>query len=130
MTTLLVLAGLAQLAIVAASLLAPRVLHWREELARLTPLTRTIFWTYAGYISATNLALALVSLRADWLLTGEPLARAVAAYGALYWGVRFVLQMTCYRKHAPRGPWYALADAGLTLAFAFAAGVFAAAALT
>lgn|SRR5687767_7837707 len=129
MRILLVVAGLVQLSIVAASLMAPRVLKWREELARLTPLTRTIFWTYACYISATNLALALVSLRGDWLLTGEPLARAVATYGALYWGVRFVLQMTCYRKHAPQGKWFAAADAAFTLAFAFAAGVFAAAAV-
>jgi hypothetical protein len=125
MPILLALAGFAQLSIVAASLLAPRVLGWREELAGISPLTRTIFWTYAGYISATNLALALVSFRADWLLTGEPLARAVAAYGALYWGVRFVLQMTCYRRHAPQGRWYRAADLGFSVAFAFAAAVFA-----
>jgi hypothetical protein len=129
MQTLLLASGFVQLAIVAASLLAPRVLRWREELACLSPLTRTIFWTYAGYISATNLALALVSLRGDWLLTGTPLARAVAGYGALYWGARCVLQVTCYRRHAPRGPWFAVADAGFTLAFVFAAGVFAVAAI-
>jgi hypothetical protein len=125
MQTLLAFAGFAQLAIVAASLLAPRVLRWREELAAVSPLTRTIFWTYSGYISATNLALALVSLCPSWLLTGEPLARAVAGYGALYWGVRFLLQMTCYRRHAPQGPWYRAADLGFTAAFAFVAAVFA-----
>jgi len=53
-TNLIVAAGLGQLAIVLASIAIPRALHWREDLAALRPLTRQVFWTYAGYISTTN----------------------------------------------------------------------------
>jgi hypothetical protein len=126
MRTLVIASGVVQLGIVGASLLVPLVLRWREEVARLTPLTRGVFWTYSGYIVGTNLALALVSLfLPDALLGAGPLPVAVAAYGALYWGVRVVLQVACYRRHAPKGRLYALADAVFSLAFAFAAVVFA-----
>ena len=54
--TAVFLAGLTQIAIAASSLAIPRLLHWREETAGLVPLTRQVFWTYAGYIFATNLA--------------------------------------------------------------------------
>src|SRR5262245_3841914 len=47
---LLIAAGLGQLALAAASLAIPVILGWREETARMQPLTRQIFWTYAGYI--------------------------------------------------------------------------------
>ena len=46
---MLVAAGVGQLALVAASLAIPRALRWPEDLARLRPLTRQVFWTYAGY---------------------------------------------------------------------------------
>ena len=53
---LVVAAGVGQLVLVAASLAIPRALRWPEDLAKLRPLTRQVFWTYAGYIWATNLA--------------------------------------------------------------------------
>ena len=83
----LVAAGVGQLALVVASLAIPRVLRWPEDLARLRPLTRQVFWTYAGYIWATNLAFGLVSAFAPgWLLDRTPLAGAVCGFIATYWG--------------------------------------------
>lgn len=43
-------AGVGQLVLIVASLAIPRVLHWKEDTARLRPLTRQVFWTYALYI--------------------------------------------------------------------------------
>ncbi|MEZ5963430.1 MAG: hypothetical protein R3F56_06240 [Planctomycetota bacterium] len=126
---LLVIAGVVQLGIVLASMLVPAVLGWREETRRLEPLTRVVFWTYAGYIVATNLALAIASLLLpDSLLASGPLPRAVSGYGALYWGARVTLQFVAYRRYAPQGPFYRLADIAFSAAFAFVALVFAAAA--
>ena len=86
---LVVAAGVGQLVLVAASLAIPRVLRWSEDLARLRPLTRQVFWTYAGYIWATNLAFGLVSTFAPgWLLDRTPLAGAVCGFIATYWGAR------------------------------------------
>lgn len=130
MRGLLILAGVTQLAIVLASLLVPAVLGWREETRRLEPLTRVVFWTYAGYIVATNLALALVALLLpDSLLAPGPLPRAVSVYGALYWGARLTLQFVAYRRFAPQGALYRLADIVFSVAFAFAALAFAVAAI-
>ena len=68
-------AGAAQLILVAASLAIPRWLNWQRDLAKLRPLTRQVFWTYAGYIWVTNLSFGLVStMRPLVLLDRSPLA--------------------------------------------------------
>src|SRR5262245_13280683 len=113
MRTLVVLAGLGQLALAAASLAIPRVLGWREETAQLRPLTRQVFWTYAAYIWVTNLSFGLLSALAPvWLLDGSPLAGAVAGFIALYWGARAVIQFAYFdRGGLPGGPAFRLAEA-------------------
>ncbi|HEV3120776.1 MAG TPA: hypothetical protein VGY53_02685 [Isosphaeraceae bacterium] len=126
--SIVVLAGVSQLGIVAGSLAIPRVLRWRDDLARLRPLTRQIFWTYAAYIWCTNLAFGLVSTFAPkWLLDGTPLAGAVCGFIALYWGARVVIQFAYFdRNDAPKGPLFALAEAILVGLFLFLTLVFGA----
>jgi hypothetical protein len=118
---LLVLAGLSQIGLVAVSPLIPRLLHWREEVAKLRPLTRQVFTVYAFYILGTNLAFGLLSaLRPGWLLGGSGLARAVASFIALYWGARVIIQFTYYdRKDAPPGLVFRLGEAMLVILFLF-----------
>jgi len=85
-TTLLVLVGLGQIALALVSLMLPRILRWREETARLSPLTRRIFWVYAGYILGTQpLPRHLVGDRAAVLLDRSPLARLTSGYATAYW---------------------------------------------
>ena len=111
----LLVAGVGQLILVVASLAIPRVLRWPEDLARLRPLTRQVFWTYAGYIWATNLAFGLVSALAPrWLLDRSPLAGAVCGFIATYWGARVAIQFVYFdRSDAPRGLRYAFGEAAL-----------------
>jgi hypothetical protein len=117
--SLIILAGVSQLGIVTGSLAIPRVLRWREDLARLRPLTRQVFWTYAGYIWCTNLAFGLVSTFAPrWLLDHTPLAGAICGFIAIYWGARLVIQFTYFdRTDAPKGPLFSLAEAILVVLF-------------
>ena len=117
--SLLVTAGVGQLILVVASLAIPRVLRWPEDLARLRPLTRQVFWTYAGYIWATNLAFGLVSaLAPGWLLDRSPLAGAVCGFIATYWGARVVIQFAYFeRADAPQGLRYTLGEAALVVLF-------------
>ena len=118
---LIFLAGLGQIALALASLAIPRVLRFREETAKLRPLLREMFWTYAGYILCTNLSFGLLSAtRPQWLLDGSPLAAAVTGFITVYWGARLVIQFTLFdRSDAPQGLHVRLAEVGLVTLFAY-----------
>lgn len=127
---LVVAAGAGQLVLAAASLAIPRVLGWREETARLRPLTRRLFWTYAGYILGFHVAFGLLStLAPHWLLDGSPLATAVSAFIAVYWGVRLTLQFVSFRGvEVPAGLRYRMAEAALVALFVALTLIYGAAA--
>jgi hypothetical protein len=116
---LLASAGVAQLILVLVSLGIPRWLHWKDDLARLRPLTRQVFWTYAGYIWTTNLCFGLISaFHPDLLLDGSPLATAVCLFIALYWGARVVIQFAYFdRADAPKGPFFLAGEVVLVTLF-------------
>lgn len=126
MRALLILAGFGQLALAAGSLALPRVLRWSDDTAKLRPLTRQVFWTYAGYIWVTNICFGLVSTFApDWLLDRSPLARVVTAYITAYWGARLLVQLFYFdRSEAPPGAFYQLAEVALVGLVMFLTGVY------
>lgn len=126
---LLIAAGFGQLALAAASLAIPFVLKWREETARLGPITRQIFWTYAGYIWSFHVCFGLLStLAPEWLLDRTPLAAAVCGFIAAYWAVRLVLQFTWIdRSGAPRGAIYTVAEVALVSLFVSLVAIYGAA---
>lgn len=105
MTPFLVAAGLGQLTLAAASLTLPRVLGWRAETAKLRPLTREVFWTYAASIFSFNVSFRLVlALEPGWPPDARPFARAVCGFIAVSWGVRLSIQFASFGRHAPPGP--------------------------
>jgi hypothetical protein len=126
MKVLLMLAGVGQLLLALGSLALPRILGWREDTARLRPLTSQVFWTYAGYIWTTNVCFGVISLAAPgWLLDGSPLARAVTGYVTAYWAARLVVQFFYFdRSGAPAGALYRVAEAALVALFVFLTGVY------
>jgi hypothetical protein len=125
--TLVFLAGVGQVVLALASLAIPTVLRFREETAKLRPLLRQMFWTYAGYILCTNLCFGLLSAFAPaWLLDGSPLAAAVTGFIAVYWAARVVIQFTYFdRSDAPPGAHVRLAEIGLVSLFVYLAAVYA-----
>jgi hypothetical protein len=130
LSTLVFAAGIGQLALIIASLAIPRVLRWREDTAKLRPLTRQVFWTYATYICCINLAFGLVSLRPDWLLDRSPLAACVTGFIAAYWSGRVLIQFFYYdRSDAPTGLAVRLAELALIGLFLYLSLVYTAAVL-
>lgn len=122
-------AGVGQTLLVVASLAIPKVLGWAEETSKLRPLTRQVFWTYAGYIWVTNLSFALVSMISPGsLIDGTFLATAVAIYIFLYWSARVIIQFVWFdRSDAPQGLQYTFAEVllvglfiGLTVVYGWA----------
>lgn len=131
--TLVRLAGIGQLVLVAASPAIPRTLGWREELARsVRPLTRQLFWTWATYVWLTHLAFGLLStFGAPLLVARTPLAGLVCGFIATWWAARLVIQFTYFdRSAAPPGRLYKLAEPALVALFAGLAAVYATAAFT
>ncbi|MGK0302190.1 MAG: hypothetical protein ACI89X_003072 [Planctomycetota bacterium] len=113
-------AGATQLGIALSSLFLPRILDWRGQTAKLDPLTKHVFWTYACYIFGTNLFFAGISMLAPHLLTdGTTLARTISGFITTYWGARVLIQIFAYRAAKPKGWFFVLADWGFLLAFMF-----------
>lgn len=111
------MAGIGQLLLATGSLAIPRLLRWRKETARLSPLTRVVFWTYAAYILGSHLAFGLLeSLAPGVLLQRAPLPAAVAGFIGFWWGARLALQAVM-RRHAPPGRIFQVGEAFLVLAF-------------
>jgi hypothetical protein len=126
---LLLLAGAGQIALVFGSLAIPRQLGWREKLAATTPLIRQMFWVYAAYILATNLAFGLLSALAPAaLLARTPLAAAVCAFICVYWVSRVIVQWSYFDlSELPRSPFNTFARFTLEGLFVALALVYGAA---
>jgi hypothetical protein len=126
MKTLLILAGLGQLALALVSLALPRILRWGDDTAKLRPLTRQVFWTYAAYVWVTNVCFGVISIFApEWLLERTELARVVAGYVTAYWAARVLVQFFYFdRSNAPPGATYKVAEVALVALFIFLTAVY------
>jgi hypothetical protein len=132
MKDLLILAGLGQLVLAAGSLALPRILRWSDDTAKLRPLTRQVFWTYAAYIWVTNICFGVVSTFApEWLLDRSPLARVLTGYITVYWGARVLVQFFYFDRSAtPPGAFHKLAEVALVGLFVFLTAVYGYAAIS
>lgn len=122
---LLRLAGAGQLCILVASSLVPFRLNWKRDLASLPALHRQMYWTYGGYVVLGIVALGAISLTcADELAGGSRLGRAVCAYGALFWGIRVLLQAVFDVKPHLTAWWLVAGYHTLTVLFLFFTAVY------
>ena len=120
-STLLFFAGVGQIILVLGSLAIPRILHWKQELAKVEPLIQQIFWTYAGYILVTNFSFGIISVFAGEVLTdGSTLATAVTGFITLYWFSRIIIQFFYFeRKNFPKGTIHNIGEVLLVALFVY-----------
>src|SRR3712207_6633403 len=87
LTTLLILAGACHFGILLASALVPRVLDWRGELARVSPLSRHVVWTHGAFIVLTIVAFGLITVvnAAELAAGGSAVARWFCGFVAVFW---------------------------------------------
>ncbi len=89
----LTLAGLGHFLLLAASALTPLVLDWRGQLRVLPPLLRRLFWVYGVFIVLTIIGLgSMTLLHATAMACGDPVARSLAVFAAVFWGLRLLVQ--------------------------------------
>lgn len=118
--TLIILCGIGHIGLSAASVLIPRMLHWKKELASLQPLMRQMFWTYAGYILVINFCFGVISVwGAAELMDHSFLARCITLFIGVYWLARVLIQFFYFdTSQAPKSWFYTAGEVALVLLFA------------
>jgi hypothetical protein len=116
-STALWLAALGNLCVLGASLQAPFHLNWVEDLAKLRPLNRKIFWAYAAFIDTTIVTFGfLTAYLHDEMLSGNKAARALALFIGIWWGARLLVGIFYYHPDDwPKGRYYSIGQVLLTL---------------
>ena len=98
------IAGALLLLLAAAHYFLPKELGWKEDLAKVTLLTRQIFYVHVGFIVLVLVLMGTLSLAfAEELATPSRLAKAVLAGLTLFWGLRFLTQHFIYDPGHWRG---------------------------
>jgi hypothetical protein len=127
LTLHLQIAGLLQLLLALVHFDFVRRFGWREELARVSLLTRQVFWVHTGFIVLVVAGFGALSLVcAEALSVRSTLARAVLGGLALFWLARwfcqfFVYSPSLWRGHRRR----TLAHVSFSLLWSYLAGVYA-----
>jgi hypothetical protein len=124
----LLAAGMIQVAIVLANFYLPGKLGYHENLARVAPIIRQVFFVHACYIVGIVLLFAIVTFGfAGELASGHGLGRFLAAAICVFWLCRVPLQVFYYDSSLRRAN--RLGDAAMICALAFLAATYGAAAL-
>ena len=114
--------------IAVSNLAAARLYRYRDEMAKVGPFVREVFYVQNAYIMATVGALGLACVRFAPDLAGRtPLGRGLSGFLAVFWGARVAIQLFVYDREARRH--HPVADRLFLLAFLYLSGVFALAAM-
>lgn len=127
MKSLILIAAALHFVILIASALTPWVLDWRRALSGLHPFLRRLFWVYGAFIVWTIIGFGTLTFRfADQLGAGEPVARGLAGFIALFWGLRLAVQFFVFdpTPFLTNG-FLKLGYHGLTLVFIYFTGLYA-----
>jgi len=127
----LLLCGATHFCILFASALTPKVMGWKKELSVLPRLLQQLFWVYGSFIVLSIVAIGVLTLlHANAMAEGDSVARSVAAFAAVFWGARLMVQFFVFdaRPYLTNG-WLKLGYNMLTVAFIFLVLTYSTAAL-
>jgi len=105
-TVLIILLRAAAAGHIAVALLSTqltRLLHWEEDIARMSLLVREVFKIHGWFIALTLMLFGILTWRFAPVMAagGNEVAAWLAGGIAVFWGVRVVMQWT----HYSRGHW-------------------------
>lgn len=127
---LLKLAAAGQLCVAVLNLFLIRLLHWREDLAKLPLLIREVFQIHVWFISITVATFAVMTWRFAGEMNTQPACRWLAGAIGIFWVIRTLLQVAYYSSSHWRGnPTRTLVHFILLIAYGGAAMVYGVAAL-
>lgn len=125
---LLAIAGVCQVMIAATNIPAARLLDYRGQMQRVTPIVRDVFYVQNLYIELTLIvqSLACWMFPAD-LLGASPFGTFWSGYLALFWGMRLAIQWGWYDRSARRE--HPVVDTAMIVMQVYLTAVFLAAAM-
>lgn len=125
LSTVIFLTGLLHFCQVPAMLIAPRMLGWRDDLAKVTPINRRIIAVMGLGIVLTVLGLGVVVMvAAEEIAAGSLLGAALAAFLGIFWTYRGAVQVVLYSQVWPAHGPGRLSHYGLAVLFAVLALVY------
>ena len=122
------MAGAVHLSIAISNLWVRKILQYRENLAKVSPMVRQVFVVHSIYMVLVLLAFSALCLCfAPELAGGKGLGRFLSAFLAVFWLLRVILQFAFYDRDVRAR--YRLGDVAYTFAVSCLGIVFAVAAL-
>src|SRR6266704_744965 len=89
---LLQIAGVLQVGLLLAGATMPKAVDLRGHLAALPPFVRRLYWVYFTFIGLMLLGMGTITfLYAPAIASGEPLARALSVFLAVFWALRLMV---------------------------------------
>lgn len=120
---LLQLAGLLHFLIASTNFFAASLFRYRENMARVHPFVREVFWVQNVYIVFTTLFFGAICLFLPHeLANASLLSRALSGFLCLFWGGRLFIQLRVYDAATKRR--FSLVNWGFILALTYLTLVF------
>lgn len=85
--------GVAAILLGLAQTVLPRLLNWPADLAAATPMSRAVIRLHTWFVGLACVVLGALSLSADTLLAGGPLAVTVLLAQLCFWGARWLFEL-------------------------------------
>jgi UDP-N-acetylmuramyl pentapeptide phosphotransferase/UDP-N-acetylglucosamine-1-phosphate transferase len=105
------LAGALHLLVASANFVLPRILNYRENLIKVSPIIREIFLVHAAYIVLVLAGFGVICLGFPHDLCGaSPLGKFFSGFLAIFWSIRVAIQFGFYdratKKEHPVGNFF------------------------
>jgi hypothetical protein len=119
-------AAIAHLVVLIASFQVPSRLGWKLDVPKLTRFNQKIFWVYGLYIVLCIVSFAVLTWQLhDSFLAGDPAARWLAGFIAVFWTVRVLIDVFWYdHRDWPAGNSLVVGHALVTSLFTALATVY------
>lgn len=121
------IAALLHIGLLWAGLTMPYAVKLRQHLAALPPFVRNLFWVYYTFIGSCLIGFgALTWFAAEPMAAGEPVARALAIFLAIFWLIRLAAGIFVFNVRPYLTNWfYRFGNFAINLVFVYLTTIYA-----
>jgi hypothetical protein len=127
LTLLLQIAGVLHLSLLCAGATMPRAVKLHAHLTTLPTFIRRLVWVYYGFIGSSLAAFGLLTfIFAAPMAAGEPVARGLCTFLALFWTARLAIAALVFDVRPYLTNWfYWIGYQALNLVFIYLTAIYA-----